>query len=149
MYVQGYAQQKFDCRLLDTTERVGSKLPHLPSTNDNKCSKLGCTPTLIQLVLMSTFQARTSSAAFYTSAIKTLRIQVAALTVASLVWLVMIVLMEPKLGGVGASTPEMPLSIMVRVLTCWRSPIVQSNMVIVLQHQHPIGRGDSIVYHNG
>ncbi|CAN0365912.1 unnamed protein product [Ectocarpus sp. 12 AP-2014] len=58
-------------------------------------------------------KATGSSAAYYASAIKTLRIQVAALSSAALAWLVMAVLLEPKLGGVGANTPEIPLSIML------------------------------------
>ncbi|CAM9585655.1 unnamed protein product [Ectocarpus sp. 12 AP-2014] len=54
-----------------------------------------------------------SSGTFYASAIKTIRIQVAALSSAAFAWVVMAVLLEPKLGGVGAKTPEIPLSIML------------------------------------
>ncbi|CAM9755310.1 unnamed protein product [Ectocarpus sp. 6 AP-2014] len=54
-----------------------------------------------------------SSIAFYEQAIHTLRIQVFALTVAGVVWIVMVVALEPYLGGVGARTPVIPFTIML------------------------------------
>lgn len=62
---------------------------------------------------MSVKQASPSAAAFYSAAIQTLRIQVAALSSAAFLWLASVVALEPWLGGVGARTPILPLSIMV------------------------------------
>lgn len=62
-----------------------------------------------------------SGLAFYRQAIKTLWKQVAALSCASIVWLSMLVALEPRLGGVGAQTPVLPLLILVSEFILSRS----------------------------
>lgn len=68
-------------------------------------------------------QASPSALAFYGSAIHTLRIQVAALSTAAIFWIAQVVALEPQLGGIGAHTPVLPLSIMVSEpnvsIPCW------------------------------
>ncbi|CAM9572721.1 unnamed protein product [Ectocarpus sp. 12 AP-2014] len=54
-----------------------------------------------------------SATPFYEQAVRTLRIQVFALSVAGMVWVTMVVALEPRLGGIGARTPVIPLTIML------------------------------------
>ncbi len=51
--------------------------------------------------------------AFYGQAINTLWKQVAALSCVAIVWLSSAVALEPRLGGLGAQTPVLPLLAMV------------------------------------
>lgn len=62
---------------------------------------------------MTCVQASPSALAFYDGAIRTLRIQVVAMSIGSAVGAASIVALEPQLGGVGAGTPIVPLSILV------------------------------------
>jgi len=60
-------------------------------------------------------QVTTSGTDFYTKAIHTLWVQVAAISIASIVWIAAVVSLEPQLGGIGMRTPIIPLSVMVSV----------------------------------
>lgn len=62
-------------------------------------------------------QAESSGADFYAKATRTLWIQVAALSLTDIVWIAAVVALEPQLGGIGAGTPIIPLSLMVSVLS--------------------------------
>lgn len=71
----------------------------------------------IVLPQLTSLQARRPSLttlAFYDQAIRTLRIQVIALSFAGVVGMASAIALEPLLGGVGFRTPILPLSITVR-----------------------------------
>lgn len=59
------------------------------------------------------FQAGASGTVFNFQAFRTLRMQRVALSVPPIVWCACVAVLEPRLGGIGARTPEIPLSIMV------------------------------------
>lgn len=65
---------------------------------------------------MPVVQASPSAHAFYDGAILTLRIQVAVMSAITIFWTAAIVALEPQLGGFGARTPILPLSVMVSIL---------------------------------
>lgn len=69
------------------------------------------------LIYISTHlhQADSSGLVFYDQAIKTLWVQVVALTSASLGGFVMIVALEPRLWGAGWRTPILPIFAMVSI----------------------------------
>lgn len=67
-------------------------------------------------------QVGSSGASFYAKAIRKLRIQVVALSLVDIVWIAAVVALEPQLGGFGARTPIIPLSIMVRIYASLSKP---------------------------
>ncbi|CAM9577418.1 unnamed protein product [Ectocarpus fasciculatus] len=69
--------------------------------------------TLTKIINEAMRNAGPSSTAFYEQAIHKLRIEVFALSVAGMVWIAMVVALEPNLGGVGARTPVIPLTVML------------------------------------
>ncbi len=65
-----------------------------------------------ELLPFRSMQVGSSGASFYAKAIRKLRIQVVALGLVDVVWIAAVVALEPQLGGIGAGTPIISLSIM-------------------------------------
>ncbi len=87
-----------------------------PGVPEKRQAADGVLPDTIVMSQLTPFQARRpslSTLAFYDQAIRTLWIQVVALSVAGAVGMASAISLEPRLGGGGLDTPILPLSVAV------------------------------------